>query len=55
MGDLSAKVGSERIEDTVGPYGLGDRNERGDKWIEWCTENNQVIGNTWFRHHPRHL
>ena len=55
MGDLNAKVGMGRFEETVGPYGIGERNERGDKWVEWCVENEQVILNTWYRHHPRKL
>ena len=47
MGDLNAKVGSAtRSNYVVGPHGLGDKNERGDKLIEWCTENGQIITNT---------
>ena len=34
---------------------LGSRNERGDIWIDWCTTHGQVITNTWFQHHNRHL
>ena len=45
MGDLNAKVGRGKEGDTVGPFGLGDRNERGNLWIEWCKENNQMIAN----------
>ena len=55
MGDLNAKVGSGSSGYAVGPFGLGERNERGDSWVEWCEESGQVICNTWFRHHPRHL
>ena len=55
MGDLNAKVGRGREGDTVGPFGLGNRNERGNLWIEWCEENDQMIANTWFRLHPRRL
>ena len=29
MGDLNAKVGRGRVENIVGPFGLGERNERG--------------------------
>ena len=39
----------------VGNFGLGERNERGDKWVEWCESWDQVIINTWFRSHARHL
>ena len=55
MGDMNAKVGEGREEDIVGPFGLGERNERGDRFVEWCKENRQMITNTWFRHHPRRL
>ena len=55
MGDLNAKVGRGRSEEVVGDFGLGIRNERGDKWIEWCESWNQVITNTYYKHHPRHL
>ena len=55
MGDLNAKVGRGREEEIVGDYGLGERNARGDTWVEWCKDNEQVILNTWYRHHARHL
>ncbi len=55
MGDLNAKVGLGRMENIVGPHGLGQGNERGDRFVDWCLENEQVIANTWFRHHPRYL
>jgi len=43
MGDLNAKVGCGKQSDVVGPYGLDERNERGDIWVQWCEENDQVI------------
>lgn len=55
MGGLNSKVGRGRVGDTVGAFGLGDRNDRGDMWIEWCEEYNRMIVNTWFRLHPRRL
>jgi predicted transcriptional regulator len=54
MGDLNAKVGSAtRTNVVVGPHGLGDKKERGDKLIEWSTANGQIITNTWFENHRR--
>ena len=53
MGDFNAKVGDERVDDVVGPYGLGTQNERGSKLIEWCQMNEFIITNTWFENHPR--
>ena len=55
MGDLNAKIGQGNEGGVVGPCGLGQRNERGDRLYEWCAENEQVITNTWFKHHPRYL
>ena len=55
MGDFNAKIGRGREGEVVGPFGLGERNSRGDRLSEWCAENEQVIMNTWFRHHPRLL
>ena len=49
MANLNAKVGCETISDTVGPYGLGDVNDRGEKLIEWAQINQLVISNTWFK------
>ncbi|XP_042877372.1 craniofacial development protein 2-like [Penaeus japonicus] len=55
MGDLNAKIGKGRYEDIVGNFGLGNRNERGDTWIEWCSVEKQVIANSFFQQHPRRL
>lgn len=55
MGDLNAKVGADRDGKIVGPFGLGVRNERGNRFVDWCNRNGQVITNTWFKHHPRRL
>ena len=53
MGDFNAKVGEGKETDIVGMHGLGVRNERGEKFIEWCNTNNQVIANTFYQNHPR--
>ena len=55
MGDWNAKIGRGREGEIVGPFGLGVRNDRGDRLYEWCAENEQVIMNTWFKHHSRFL
>ncbi|XP_047469237.1 uncharacterized protein LOC125025306 [Penaeus chinensis] len=52
MGDFNAKVSKQRGF-AVGEYGLALRNERGNKLVDWCIANEQVITNTWFYHHPR--
>jgi hypothetical protein len=33
MGDFNAKVGDKRIDNTVGPFGLGNKNDRGDNLV----------------------
>ena len=55
MGDFNAKVGGQRDGRAVGPFGLGQRNERGSRLVEWCTANRFVITNTWFQHHMKNL
>ncbi|KAI5753676.1 hypothetical protein M8J77_002391 [Diaphorina citri] len=36
MGDFNAKVGREAVDGCTGNFGLSDRNERGDRLIEFC-------------------
>jgi exonuclease III len=54
MGDLNAKVGDSNlyIEKSMGRHGLGGKNENGEMLIEFCEENELVIGGTLFCH-PR--
>ena len=47
-GDFNAKIGKEREEKIVGPYGLGERNNSGDKLVEFCRRNDLFVTNTWF-------
>lgn len=55
MGALNAKVGDERIDDVVGLHGLGKKNERGERWIEWCCAHELIIANTWFQQPARRI
>ncbi|XP_055384420.1 uncharacterized protein LOC129614059 [Condylostylus longicornis] len=55
LGDFNAKVGSTQVEGVTGHFGLGDRNERGDRLIQFCQENKMKIANTWFSLPPRRL
>ena len=50
MGDFNAKVG-ESIKNmpTVGQYGLGDRNDKGQELVDFCEANNLSIMNTMFK------
>ncbi|XP_068085323.1 craniofacial development protein 2-like [Anabrus simplex] len=55
MGDWNAVVGQGRDGSTVGKFGLVQRNERGSRLVEFCTDHNFVLVNTWFKHHKRRL
>jgi len=46
MGDWNAKVGSQETPGVTGKFGLGIRNEAGQRLIEFCQENALVITNT---------
>ena len=54
IGDWNAKVGSQTPEVT-GKFGLGMRNEAGQRLIQFCQENALVIANTLFQQHKRRL
>ena len=49
MGDFNGKVGGMKDKDTVGPFGLGQRNENGQCVIECCCKHNLMVANTWFQ------
>ena len=46
IGDWNAKVGSQETPGVTGKFGLGVRNEAGQRLIEFCQENALVIANT---------
>ena len=46
IGDWNAKVGSQETPGVTGKFGLGTRNEAGQRLIEFCQENALVIANT---------
>ena len=55
IGDWNAKVGSQETHGVTGKFGLGIRNEAGQRLIEFCQENALVISNTLFQQHKRRL
>ncbi|XP_071575272.1 craniofacial development protein 2-like [Temnothorax nylanderi] len=58
IGDFNAKVGKveeAHLRVTGGAFGLGVRNERGERFIQFAVENDLAIMNTMFQHHPRRL
>ena len=48
IGDWNAKVRSQETPGVKGKFGLGMRNEAGQRLIEFCKENVLVIANTLF-------
>ena len=55
MGDMNAKIGKGKTDSVVGNHGLGKRNDRGDRLIAFCNEENLCIANTLFEHPARKL
>ena len=55
IGDWNAKVGNQETPRVTGKFGLGIRNEAGQRLIEVCQENALVIANTLFQQHKRRL
>ena len=55
IGDWNAKVGSQETPGVTGKFGLGMRNEAGQRLTEFCQENAVVIANTLFQQHKRRL
>lgn len=49
LGDWNAVVGEGSDEEVIGRYGLGNRNEWGQRLIDFCVERNLVIANTLFQ------
>jgi exonuclease III len=53
-GDWKAKVGNDNTDwkSAMGKYGYGDRNERGERLLEFATVNDLYVCNTKFQHKP---
>ena len=49
IGDWNAKVGNQQTPGVTGKFGLGVRNEAGQRLMEFCQENTLVIANTLFQ------
>ena len=55
LGDWNVKVVSQETPGVTGKFGLGMRNEAGQRLIEFCQENALIIANTLFQQHKRRL
>ena len=50
MGNLNAKVGEDNkgYENIIGSHGLGERNDNGERLVDFCRLNNLVVTGTIF-------
>ena len=55
IGDWNAKVGSQETPGVTDKFGLGVKNEAGQRLTKFCQENTLVIANTLFQQHKRRL
>lgn len=55
MGDFNAKIGNGGEGEYVGPHGLGERNESGDRLAIFAADKKAAILNTFFKLPPRRL
>ena len=55
IGDWNAKVGSQETPRVTGKFGLGIRNEAGQRLLKFCQENVLVIANALFQQQKRRL
>lgn len=55
MGDFNAVNGEGSDRKEVGNYGLGKRNDRGDRLLEFCKQHELVITHTLFNNHKRRI
>src|SRR5271167_45439 len=51
MGDFNAKIGIRKQGENgiMGPYGIGERNERGDRLVEFAASRKLYIGNSKYK------
>ena len=55
MGGMNAKVGSISHSIIIGNFGWDDKNDRGERLIQFCEQNQLMITNTWFQQPPQKL
>lgn len=55
MGDFNAVVGEEKDGSVTGKWGLGNRNERGERMINFCKQYDLCVTNTMFEMPKRRI
>ena len=54
MGDFNSKIGIRmKEEELLGPYGIGKRNDRGERLVQFAEENNLFILNSFYKKPPQ--
>mgnify|MGYP000395101110 FL=1 len=56
IGDINAKIGADNTgyEEVMGTHGLGEMNDNGERFLETCATNSQVIGGSLSPHRRIH-
>ena len=56
LGDFNARVGSDfqSWRSVIGPHGMGDCNDNGERLLDFCSNNQLLVTNTWFKHKSIH-
>ena len=56
MGDFNTRVGCDDIawKGIIGKHGPNEKNENGERLLDFCAVNNLVVTNTLFKHRPCH-
>ncbi|KAF2891103.1 hypothetical protein ILUMI_15070 [Ignelater luminosus] len=54
LGDLNPRIGEGSDGELIGRYGLSVKNERNERLMQFCTEQNFIVANTFFKLRPRH-
>ena len=52
LGDFNARVGSDfqSWRSVIGPHGMGDCNGNGERLLDFCSNIQLLVTNTWFKH-----
>ena len=56
LGNFNARVGSEfqSWRSVIGPHGMGDCNGNGERLLDFCSNDQPFVINTWFKHKSIH-
>ncbi|GFO20140.1 craniofacial development protein 2-like [Plakobranchus ocellatus] len=52
IGDFNSKIGVKEADEEnewIGPFGIGERNERGERLIDFCVANKLYITNSFYQ------